>query len=171
MESQNVLATPPVSGPGEYPRVTPAAIESEIVRTHYFTAAEGVLGHGPDKLNPLPSDAPVSLELLTFCVLTLRNGFTVVGKSACADARNFDAEIGQRVAREDAVRQVWPLLGFLLRERLHELTLVGNVEDTLGEALTRMTAARLGNGEVFRSEDMDAILGHFTRGHAHQPQD
>lgn len=169
METQNVLATPPVSGPGEYPKVTPAAIENEIVHENYFTAAEGVLGRSVNE-NAAVIVHP-ELELLTFCVLTLRNGYTVVGKSACADARNFNATIGKMVAREDAVRQVWPLLGFLLRERLHELSLVGNVEDTLGEALTRMTAFRLGNTEVFRVEDMEAILGHFTKKHGQQPQD
>lgn len=56
---------------------------------------------------------------LTICVLTLENGFTVTGTAACADPRNFDPAIGERVAYDDAVRQVWPLEGYLLRERLH----------------------------------------------------
>ena len=56
--------------------------------------------------------------LLTRCVLTLQNGFTVTGESACASAENFDAEIGKRVAREDAKRKIWPLLGYELRSQL-----------------------------------------------------
>jgi hypothetical protein len=56
------------------------------------------------------------LALLTFCVLILRNGFTVTGESACASPENFDAEIGRQIARKKAVEKVWPLLGFRLRE-------------------------------------------------------
>ena len=60
------------------------------------------------------------LWLLTFCVLVMQNGFTVTGESTCADSENFDAEIGRRIAREDAVRKVWALEGYLLRQQLHE---------------------------------------------------
>lgn len=59
-----------------------------------------------------------SLNLLTFCVLVLRNGFTVTGESACASPENFDPEIGQKVARQNAVAKIWPLMGYQLRERL-----------------------------------------------------
>ena len=59
------------------------------------------------------------MHLLTFCVLVLRNGFTVTGESACASPENFNAEIGRRIARENAINKVWPLLGFRLRDRLH----------------------------------------------------
>jgi hypothetical protein len=53
-------------------------------------------------------------------VLELANGYTVLGKSACASPENFDAELGKRIAREDAVKQIWPLEGYLLRQQLHE---------------------------------------------------
>lgn len=55
---------------------------------------------------------------LTVCCLHLANGFTVTDESACVSEANFDAEVGQRLAREDAVRKVWQLEGYLLRERL-----------------------------------------------------
>lgn len=58
------------------------------------------------------------LGLLTFCVLTLRNGFTVTGESACASPENYNAEIGRRIARENAVAKVWPLMGYALKETL-----------------------------------------------------
>jgi len=58
------------------------------------------------------------LHLLTFCVLVLKNGFTVTGESACASPENFDAEIGQRIARENAVQKIWPLMGYELRSKL-----------------------------------------------------
>ena len=57
---------------------------------------------------------------LTIAVLTLGNGMKVVGQSACADPRNFDAEIGKRIAFDDAVRQIWALEGYLLRQRICE---------------------------------------------------
>ena len=98
------------------PRITPAQVEAAIKSEHYFTAAEGV-----DMANPEMTDAamPEPLKLLTFCVLVLRNGFTVTGESACASPENFDAEIGRRIARDAAVRKVWPLLGYALRDQLH----------------------------------------------------
>ena len=97
------------------PRVTPADIEANIASEHHFTAEDGVvatvafLG---------PQDCPESLSLLTFCVLVLRNGFTVTGESACASPENFDAEIGRKIARANAVQKVWPLMGYALKSRL-----------------------------------------------------
>lgn len=98
------------------PRVTPADIEAEIGSEFYFTAADGVLG--ASEMGTRPAGRARALELLTFCVLVLRNGFTVTGESACASPENFDAEIGRKIARQNAVGKVWPLLGFRLRDRL-----------------------------------------------------
>ncbi len=97
------------------PRVTPAEIEAEIASEHYFTATEALFGNtrGPEW-----QASPKALDLLTFCVLVLKNGFTVTGESACASPENFDAEIGRKVARANAVGKVWPLLGFRLRDKL-----------------------------------------------------
>lgn len=66
----------------------------------------------------VPSSAVAALSILTICVLVMRNGFTVIGKSAPADAANFNEELGRKFAREDAIRQLWPLMGFALRDRL-----------------------------------------------------
>ena len=57
-------------------------------------------------------------KLLTFCVLVLRNGFTVTGESACASPENFDAEVGRKIARANAVNKVWPLMGYELKSKL-----------------------------------------------------
>lgn len=95
------------------PRVTPADIEANIASEHYINAG--------DALNQrfLPeSDTRGPLGLLTFCVLVLKNGFTVTGESACASPENFDAELGKKIARQNAVAKVWPLLGYSLKERL-----------------------------------------------------
>lgn len=101
------------------PRVTPADIEAEIDGEYYFTAADGVQGafHKQDELTRL-TGAHGELRLLTFCVLRLKNGFTVTGESACASPENFNAELGQKIARTKAIDKVWPLLGFRLRDKL-----------------------------------------------------
>jgi hypothetical protein len=102
------------------PRVTPADIEANIASEHYFTAGEGVIGafvagefgaHGGDTVAvrrglASPEVLKPSLNLLTFCVLVLRNGFTVTGESACASSENFDAEIGRNIARANAVNKM-----------------------------------------------------------------
>lgn len=98
------------------PRVTPADIEANIASEHYFTAAQGVVGAGGDVQFGSP------LLLLTFCVLVLRNGFTVVGKSACASPENFDAELGRKIARQDAVDDIWTLMGYELRSKIAATT-------------------------------------------------
>lgn len=102
-------------------RITPADIEANIASEHYFTAADGVVFNlerptgAPGKANP---STMISLGLLTFCVLVLRNGFTVTGESACASPENFDAEIGRKIARANAVQKIWPLMGYELRSKL-----------------------------------------------------
>lgn len=110
------------------PRVTPADIEANIASEHYFTAAHGVEGamarmelhqrHAEVDTAANHMSVHVNLGLLTFCVLELRNGFTVTGESACASQENFNAEIGRRIARENAVDKIWPLMGYELKCRL-----------------------------------------------------
>jgi hypothetical protein len=109
------------------PRITPADIQANIVSEHYFTAAQGDAKAVEDgafangSLNGAASRlVPAALGLLTFCVLTLQNGFTVTGESACASPENFNAEIGRKIARENAVQKIWPLMGYELKQRLHE---------------------------------------------------
>lgn len=108
------------------PRVTPADIEANIASEHYFTGADGRYGAILNETyagTELPRDDDGDLEpleLITFCVLVLRNGFTVTGESACASPDNFDAEIGRKIARQNAVAKVWPLMGYELKQRLHD---------------------------------------------------
>lgn len=76
-------------------RVTPQDVDEAIVEEHYWVAPG---------------------TTTTVCCLVLYNGFTVIGKSACASSENFDAAIGRKIARDDARNQIWAFLGFLLRE-------------------------------------------------------
>lgn len=57
---------------------------------------------------------------LTVCCLTLTNGFTVTGESACASPENFNAEIGRKIAKENARNKIWQLEGYLLKQKLFE---------------------------------------------------
>ena len=56
---------------------------------------------------------------LTVCCLTLQNGFTVTGESACVSPANFNAELGRKIARGHARDKIWALEGYLLKQRLH----------------------------------------------------
>jgi hypothetical protein len=99
------------------PRITTDVIQRTIKSAHYFTAGDGVYSeelhaHG----QPITNNE--SLNLLTFCVLVLQNGFTVTGESACASPENFDAEIGRKIARQNAEQKIWPLEGYLLKQNI-----------------------------------------------------
>ena len=80
-------------------RVTPADIEAVIVseQFHVFVGTT-----------------------FTSCVLTLKNGFTVHGESACASPENFNAELGRKIALDNAKNKIWALEGYLLKQRLYE---------------------------------------------------
>ena len=105
------------------PRIAPDHIESVIANEMYIIPAERL--HWGDALMAQRDEQSKrslqSLQLLTICVLVLKNGFTVTGESACASPENFDAEIGRKIARENAVNKIWALEGYLLKERLSEL--------------------------------------------------
>ncbi len=92
------------------PRVALADIKAAIWGCYEFTGDQCVRA----------IDAPVapSLSLLSICILVMKNGFTVIGKSAPASADNFNAELGRKLAYEDAIRQLWPLMGYALRDKL-----------------------------------------------------
>ena len=57
-------------------------------------------------------------SVLTLCIIKMRNGFYVVGESAPASPANFNAELGRKFARENAVRKLWGFEGYALREKL-----------------------------------------------------
>ena len=99
------------------PRVTPDDIEANIVGEHYFTARDGA---DHSCMADFSRGKGAGLYLLTFCVLVLKNGFTVTGESACASPENFDAELGRKIARQNAVQKIWPLMGYALRSKLME---------------------------------------------------
>jgi len=97
MESEALKASEAMSAAvATAPRVTLESMEAKIVSEDYV----------------------VHENILTLCVLKMRNGFYVVGESAPASAANFDAELGKKFAYENAIRQLWKLEGYSLRDRL-----------------------------------------------------
>lgn len=62
---------------------------------------------------------PTSIPHMTLAVITMKNGFAVVGKSTPADPDNFNEELGKKFAREDGMRQLWGFEGYALCEKLH----------------------------------------------------
>lgn len=103
------------------PRVTLEDIEAQIAYEYYFRgnqcAFTPVCGPAMEEI----SQADITpLSCLTLCILHLRNGFTVVGHSACVSIENFNEAIGRQVARKHAIEQLWPLLGYQLKERLYQ---------------------------------------------------
>ena len=80
-------------------RLTPEDIESRIVSEQYHVFADSTL---------------------TVCCLTLLNGYTVTGESACVSPQFFDAELGRKIARDNARQKIWALEGYLLRQKIRD---------------------------------------------------
>lgn len=97
------------------PRLTPDHIDSKIKAVEYILPRDVCKRDNGVEV----FDAPLSLQTLTFCILTLENGFTVTGESACASPENFDAEIGKKIAYDNAREKIWLLEGYLLKEKLN----------------------------------------------------
>lgn len=116
MKSESLMATEAECALGRTaPRVSLTDIEKNIYMVGY--------ARGSNIMFPGDTAEEVAYEAtksLTVCIMVLRNGFTIIGKSAPASPANFDAELGRKLAYEDAVRQVWPLMGYALRQSLHE---------------------------------------------------
>ena len=82
------------------PRVTPEHVNATIKGEEYLYSSSGD-------------------RTLTICVLTLQNGFTVTGESACASKENYDRELGCSIAKDDAKYKIWLLEGYLFKEKLY----------------------------------------------------
>lgn len=57
---------------------------------------------------------------LTVCCLTLKNGYTVTGEAACVNPANFDPVVGQKYSMEDALKKIWVLEGYLLKQQHYD---------------------------------------------------
>ena len=57
---------------------------------------------------------------ITHCTITTKSGFTFTGESACVDPNNFNQEIGEQVAYDNAFNKMWLPYGFWLHKALAE---------------------------------------------------
>lgn len=106
------------------PRLTPALIDAAVKEKTFHVFGD---------------------TCLTVCCLTLVNGFTVTGESACASPENFNAEIGEKIAFENARDKIWALEGYLLKQKLFDIpeTFQERLEierDELREKYVKLTA-------------------------------
>ena len=79
------------------PRLTPEKIDAVIVSKSFYV---------------FPGTA------VTVCCLTLSNGYNTIGYSAAASIENFNIELGQKIAYENARQHIWQLEGYLLKQKL-----------------------------------------------------
>jgi len=98
------------------PSVTEEDIEANIAHEFYFNPSKAICSHFPHPM--APDDGVDSLKLMTICILVLRNGFTVMGSSACVSPDNYDEAVGMQIARKNAIEKVWPLMGYALMNRI-----------------------------------------------------
>lgn len=115
------------SRPGD--KVTREDIEARIADTHYF----------------VPPQLPGTM---TLCIIELDNGFTVAGKSACADPTNFSVDIGMALSYADAFKQLWPLFGFLLTEQRYLHKMLAAAKDVAAQADEQEKAVAAGVTQV-----------------------
>jgi|SRR5882672_4061225 len=101
------------------PRVSLDQVLQSIKEESYFLVGDALFRTGAIKA-PY-EDHPAAK--MTICVAVMHNGFIIIGKTAPASSENFDPEVGKKLAREDCIRQIWPLLGFELRSKLAQAAL------------------------------------------------
>jgi len=85
------------TGANVAPRVTPEQVAAKVANTVYHRLT----------------------EVLTVCVITTQNGFTVTGESACASPENYNEEVGNKLAYDEAFGKLYGLEGYLLKEQLY----------------------------------------------------
>lgn len=97
---------------GSAPRITPAEIDASIEDVE-------IVKH-----------VSVSGQVLRWAVLTVRNGYAVVGRPSCAvSSENDDSETGVAIAIKNAKDELWPLMGYELKERLYQRTQPASAPD------------------------------------------
>lgn len=71
-----------------------------------------------DVLDSIKEEKYIVDGLLTICILTLQNGTKVTGESACASPARYNKELGEQYAKAKALEEIWPRLGYVLKEKL-----------------------------------------------------
>lgn len=83
------------------PRVTPADLTANIVHTEFVTHVSQ------------------SGQVLRWAVLTTKSGYAVVGRPSVSVSKENDNEkIGRQVAYDNSRNELWPLMGYALKEKI-----------------------------------------------------
>lgn len=63
----------------------------------------------------------VTGQVLRWAIITTKNGFAVTGKPSCAvSSENDDEAIGKQIALTNAEDELYPLMGYALKEKLSQ---------------------------------------------------
>jgi len=119
------------------PRVTKKQIESRIASVSFVR----------------------QFDTVTLCNIKLDNGFSVRGESACVNPENYNKEIGERIAYDNAFDKLWPLFGFLLAEDNFNSTAPTTIDPnagTLADALSPKQPAAVAGGESTATDTASA---------------
>jgi Phage protein (N4 Gp49/phage Sf6 gene 66) family len=95
-------------------RITLKFIEASIIEKRFFNAGKLARYHDSDVGRPMIGSHP--LDVMTICILTMKNGFSVIGKSSPLSPENFNEDVGRKFSYEDCVRQLWPLYAFARKQ-------------------------------------------------------
>lgn len=83
------------------PRLSPKEVDDNIIHSEFVRHVS------------------LSGQVLRWCVLTTKNGYAVTGDpSVAVSPENDDREVGEKVAFANAKLKLWPLMGYVLKERL-----------------------------------------------------
>lgn len=135
------------------PRLTPDHIDSKIKAVEYILPREVCKRDNGVEV----FDAPLPLQTLTFCILTLENGFTVTGESACASPENYDAEIGKEIAYTNAREKIWVLEGYLLKQHLYNYSIVPSESNIKAELQVNCDNGSEPTPELPKLNNCDAV--------------
>lgn len=108
-----------VAAVSSHPRISLDDIRREIVSVCYMSGTEFWRRATTGNQQKAAIDIR-GLASLTICLVVTKNGTTIVGQSAPADPLNYNQGIGMKLAREDAERQLWPRMGWALKQKLYE---------------------------------------------------
>lgn len=102
------------------PRVSLKDIEDQILGVFYQTG-DHLLGNADIKVDSYKdTDIFDRAKIMTVCTIMLKNGWMVIGQSTPASPENFNPELGKTLAYDQAFKQLWPLMGFALKQQLYE---------------------------------------------------
>lgn len=135
------------------PRLTPDHIDSKIKSVEYILPRDVCKRDNGVEI----FDAPLSLQTLTFCILTLENGFTVAGESACASPENYDAEIGKEIAYTNAREKIWLLEGYLLKQHLYNYSIAPTESDIKAQEPSELPELEIKYSDPVKSPESTGV--------------